>query len=72
MHHCETTQNEVNQANSSGRPKRGRPVLPSPSYSPADYITPVPEHVWPFCEPIQPQEPIKELTQPEENTIRTR
>lgn len=68
MHQCETTQNEVNQANSSGRPKGGRPVLPSQSCSPADYVTPVPELVWPFWEQIQPQEPIKGLTQPEKKT----
>lgn len=65
MHQGEATQNGVNQANNSGRSKGGRPVLPSQSHSPADYLTPVPELLWPLCEPIQPQEPIKVLMQPE-------
>lgn len=61
----EAIQKGVNHDNSSGKPKGGRPGLPSPSYSPADYFTPAPELVWPLSETIQPQEPIKGLMEPE-------
>lgn len=54
------------------KPKGGKSVLPSQSYCPADYLTPIPELLWLLipdpellCEPIQPQEPTKGLKQPE-------
>lgn len=61
----EATQNGLNQANGSGRPKGGRPVLPSLFYSPSNYFTPAPELVWPLSKTTQLQEPIKGLMEPE-------